>query len=358
MSWSFSLGRLFGSELKVHVTFLVLLGWISLAAWMTEGVSAALQNAIFVLALFACVIAHEYGHAIMARRFGISTPDITLLPIGGMARLSRMPEKPNQEIAVALAGPAVNLVIWALLVVFLDADAGIEELARGSSQGGGLIDQLAIVNLYLLAFNLLPAFPMDGGRVLRAVLSGYMGRRRGTDAAALIGRIMAILFGLFGLSIGNPFLILIAAFVFFAASAEASDVALNDMAARRIASDAMINRYVSLAPTDKLSRAADAIIRTTQHEFPVVDARGRAIGFLSRQAVFAAVSQGEEGDVSAFMSAETPKVSPRAPLRDVLHALGTSADGAVLVCDQDGVLLGYVTRENIAELMIVAGQAN
>ena len=224
MSWSFSLGRLFGSELKVHVTFLVLLGWISLAAWMAEGASAALQNTIFVLALFACVIAHEYGHAIMARRFGISTPDITLLPIGGMARLSRMPEKPNQEIAVALAGPAVNLVIWALLVAFLDADAGIEELARGSSQGGGLIDQLAIVNLYLLAFNLLPAFPMDGGRVLRAVLSGYMGRRRGTDAAALIGRIMAILFGLFGLSIGNPFLILIAAFVFFAASAEASEI--------------------------------------------------------------------------------------------------------------------------------------
>lgn len=354
MGWSLSLGRLFGSELRVHVTFLVLLGWISLAAWLSEGPAAALQNTIFVLALFACVIAHEYGHALMARRYGISTPDITLLPIGGLARLSRMPEKPDQEIAVALAGPAVNLVIWAVLVVVFGTRTGFDQMISGAPAQADLLDQLAMVNLYLLAFNLLPAFPMDGGRVLRAVLSRSMGRRRGTQWAATIGRVMAVLFGLAGLSVGNPFLVLIAAFVFFAATAESNDVAMTDMATTRTASDAMITRYISLLPTDALARATDAIIRTTQHEFPVVDERGRAQGFLSRQAVFAAISQGEQGDVGDLMSVDTPRVYPTAPLRDVLRELGASVDGAVLVCAQDGALLGYVTRENIAELMIVA----
>jgi len=354
MGWSFSVGRLFGSELKVHVTFVLLLVWIGLSAWLAQGPAAAVQNTVFVLALFACVIAHEYGHALMARRFGISTPDITLLPIGGMARLSHMPEKPDQEIAVALAGPAVTLAIWLILTVVFGADAGWSALTNQSVVPAGLIDQLALVNLYLLAFNLLPAFPMDGGRVLRAVLARSMGRRRGTEVAATVGKIFAVGFGLTGLLSGNPFLILIAAFVFFAAASESNDVSMTDMAAARRASDAMITRFVALAPTDPLSRAAEAIIQTTQHEFPVVDGQNRAMGFLSRQAVFAAISQNPDASVADLMSTDTPTILPNTPLKEVLRLLGTAPGGAAMVCAGDGDLKGYITRENVAKLMIVA----
>ena len=214
MGWSFPIGRILGSELRVHLTFLLLLLWIGVSTYVEAGAGAAAVNTVFVVLLFACVVAHEYGHALMARRYGIKTPDITLLPIGGLARLDRMPEKPAQEIAVALAGPAVNLVIWAFLTLVLGAGAPDLMLDGPEQMPTGLLNQLATVNLYLLLFNLLPAFPMDGGRVLRAALSAAMGRTRGTLAAARVGQAFALAFGLAGLVVGNPFLILIAAFVF------------------------------------------------------------------------------------------------------------------------------------------------
>ena len=277
MGWSFPIGRILGSELRVHLTFLLLLLWIGVSAYVEAGAGAAAVNTVFVVLLFACVVAHEYGHALMARRYGIKTPDITLLPIGGLARLDRMPEKPAQEIAVALAGPAVNLVIWAFLTLVLGAGAPDLMLDGPEQMPTGLLDQLATVNLYLLLFNLLPAFPMDGGRVLRAALSAAMGRTRGTLAAARVGQAFALAFGLAGLVVSNPFLILIAAFVFFAASGENNEVALSDMARNRQVGDAMISKFQTLGPDDPLSKASEAIIRTTQHEFPVVDHAGRPV---------------------------------------------------------------------------------
>ena len=166
MSWSFPIGRLFGSELRVHATFFLLLVWIGTVSWMAEGTLAAIMSLLFIIALFACVVAHEFGHALMARRFGIRTPDITLLPIGGMARLERMPEEPRQEIAVAIAGPAVNVAIWALLTVFLGARTDMSTLQTLDDPAAGFLARLATVNLLLVLFNLIPAFPMDGGRVL------------------------------------------------------------------------------------------------------------------------------------------------------------------------------------------------
>ena len=168
MSWSFPIGRLFGSEIRVHVTFLLLLAWIGIAHYQQGGTQAAIQGIAFILALFACVIAHEFGHALTARRYGIRTPDITLLPIGGLARLERMPEKPSQEILVALAGPAVNVVIAAVLILFMNSRFDMEALQRLDNPGLSFIVRLASVNIFLVLFNLIPAFPMDGGRVLRA----------------------------------------------------------------------------------------------------------------------------------------------------------------------------------------------
>lgn len=228
MTWTFPLGRLFGSDVRVHATFFLLLAWIAAGAWIVGGPAAAAGNLLFVLALFACVLAHEFGHALMARRFGIATPDITLLPIGGLARLERMPDKPRQEIAVALAGPAVNVVIWAVLTLILGAKTEISGLLALQDPAQGFLGRLAAINLFLVIFNMIPAFPMDGGRVLRAVLALAMPRVAATRIAATAGQVLAFLFGFLGLTIGNPILVLIAIFVFLAAAAESGDVALRE----------------------------------------------------------------------------------------------------------------------------------
>lgn len=356
MTWSYPIGRLFGSELRVHATFFLLLAWIGAAAWIEGGPLDAALNVVFVLVLFACVVAHEFGHALMARRYGIATPDITLLPIGGLARLDRMPEKPGQEVAVALAGPAVNVVIWAVLVT-LGAETDVEKLAQIEDTGAGFWGRIAAVNLFLVLFNMIPAFPMDGGRVFRAVLSVGMGRVAATRFAAKAGQVLAFVFGFVGLTWGSPVLVLIAIFVFVAAGAEAADVALRDMARHLRARDAMIIHYESLRPSDTLQIASNAIIRTTQHEFPVTDAGGGLRGFLTRNALFAALAEGSPmRPVAESMSRKIPTVPLAAPLDAALDALQDTGAPAVAVTEPSGRMVGYITRENIGELMVISGR--
>ncbi len=184
MSWSFPIGRVFGSEIRIHLTFLLLLAWIAITSASDGGGAAALNSVVFVVSVFACVLLHELGHAIAARRYGITTPDITLYPIGGLARLARIPEKPSEEVVIALAGPAVNVAIVAILLV-LGAHL-TTDINAFNSYGEAFWSQLAVVNLYLVGFNLIPAFPMDGGRVLRALLALRIGRPRATQIAARI----------------------------------------------------------------------------------------------------------------------------------------------------------------------------
>lgn len=355
MTWSFSIGRLFGSQLRVHVTFFLLLAWIGFAAWSEQGWPGAVQNVAFVLALFACVVAHEFGHALMARRYGILTPDITLLPIGGLARLERMPDKPAQEIAVALAGPAVNVVIWLLLVAVFRAPVDGAALA-GDLTGQGFLGQLALVNLFLAVFNLIPAFPMDGGRVFRAALCLWMDRVDATRIAAVAGQVVAFVLGFWGLSSGNPVLVLIALFVFVAANAESQDVAMRSVARALVARDAMITHYQALAPEDSVDAAAMELVRTTQHEFPVLASDGTLAGFVTRTALFSALAGDEPRNrpVAGIMQ-DVPQVGLGTGLEAVLNALYQGA-AAVAVCDRAGRMIGYVTRENIGELMVVKGR--
>ena len=359
MAWSFPIARLFGSELRVHATFFLILLWIGIVGYGQGGPAAAAENVIFILALFVCVIAHEFGHALMARRFGIKTPDITLLPIGGMARLERMPEKPAQEIAVALAGPAVNIVIWAVLLLFLGgAAAPTGDLITSDGTLRGFLGRLASVNLFLAVFNMLPAFPMDGGRVLRAALASVMGRVRATNAAAAAGRTLAFAMGFLGLLSGNPVLILIAFFIFIAAGAEKQDVTMRALSARFSARDAMITSYESLGPDDSLHSAAQALIRTTQHEFPVLDAEARPLGLLPRQAIFAALDDAaaQRRPLGQSDLPPLPCVSLAAPLTEVLDLMHRDSAAGVAVCNPQGQVLGYITRENLGELMILHGR--
>jgi stage IV sporulation protein FB len=355
MSWSFPIGRLFGSEIRVHVTFFLLLAWIAIAYYQQGGTPAAAEGVAFILALFACVIAHEFGHALTARRYGIRTPDITLLPIGGLARLERMPENPRQEILVALAGPAVNIVIAVVLILFMRTNFDLQTLERLDNPGLSFMARLATVNVFLALFNLIPAFPMDGGRVLRAVLAIWYPRRQATDIAAKIGQALAFGFGFLGLLGGNPMLIFIAIFVYLAATAEAHSVGLQDVSRHMGVADAMITRYEALGPQARISDATELLLRTTQHEFPVVDGGGKLRGFLTRNAMIAALSKSGDGTaVLEAMNADVPTVPSSSRLEKALKLLQESGAPAVGVLDATERLVGYVTSENVGELMMVA----
>lgn len=354
MSWSFRIGDLLGSELRVHAAFFLLLAWIGASALMSSGPAAAVISILFIVALFACVVMHEFGHALAARRYGIRTPDITLLPIGGMARLERMPENPKEEIIVALAGPAVNVVIWLLITVVMDVGTAIESLNRIDDPAMNFWGRLATVNLFLAVFNLIPAFPMDGGRVLRAVLSLYMSRPDATRVAARAGQGIAFIFGFLALTSGNIVLLLIAVFVFMAAAAESSDVLTRDKAHDVPARNAMITSFEPLSPSDTLSAAENSLLRTTQTEFPIVDESGVLVGFLTRAQIVKAKEDHFPGwTVSASMTADIPRVLLTTSLETVLQKLREPDIPAVAVNDQHGNFLGYITRENFGEWLLL-----
>jgi Zn-dependent protease len=220
MRWSLKVASISGIEVRIHLTFLLFLAWIWVSYYRVAGLAGAVQGVLFVLALFACVLLHEFGHAFAARGFGIATPDITLLPIGGVARLSRIPDEPWQEFVVAIAGPLVNVVIAGALIFVVHRSAELQQLEYLENPRVELLSRLASVNVMLVLFNLIPAFPMDGGRILRALLAMTMPYARATQIAAWIGQGLAVVFGIFGL-FGNPLLIFIAFFIFAGAQQEA-----------------------------------------------------------------------------------------------------------------------------------------
>jgi Zn-dependent protease len=214
MNASRKLGQVFGIDLYVHWTFLLLPAWVLLSSWGAGGPQLVLFLLAFVGAVFGCVVLHELGHALMARRFGIGTRDITLYPIGGVASLQRMSEKPAEELAIALAGPAVNVVIAAALGAGLALGGAVfapEELFQFAP--GRFLGSLLVANVLLVGFNLIPAFPMDGGRVLRALLSMKLGHLRATEIAVNVGLVAAVLMGVWGYFNGYPMLPVVSLFV-------------------------------------------------------------------------------------------------------------------------------------------------
>jgi Zn-dependent protease len=221
MSWSFKFARVAGIDLKIHLTFVLFLVWIGFTYFSYGGAAAARQGILFILLLFACVLLHELGHALTARAFGIHTEDIILLPIGGVARLQRIPTDPKQELLIAVAGPLVNVVIAALLIYYLGHRAAMSDFDDLNTPRVAMLSKLASVNIGLVLFNLIPAFPMDGGRILRSILAMRMNYLRATQIAALIGQGFAILLGIWGF-FGNTFLLFIAFFVFMGAQQEAA----------------------------------------------------------------------------------------------------------------------------------------
>ena len=352
MAWSFPIGSVKGTIIRIHVTFLLFLLWIGGAHYAQGGADAAMQGVLFIVLLFACVLLHEFGHVFAARRYGVQTPDITLLPIGGVARLERIPEKPSQELVVTLAGPAVNVVIAALLFLAIGGLPSAESMDV-DNPGVGLLARLAAVNVFLVLFNMIPAFPMDGGRVLRALLATRMGYGRATQLAASVGQAVAFALGLLGL-FGNPLLIFIALFVYLAASSEAHAVQLREVSRGMIAGDAMITRFESLSPSSVVEDAVQALIHTTQHEFPVVDGAGRLRGVLTRDDMIKALRErGPDTPVLDVMRSDIPVIEDRRNLDEVLRLMQERGLPAVGITNRDGLLLGLITPENIGEMMMV-----
>jgi Zn-dependent protease len=350
VAWSARLGRFAGIDVYVHVTFLLLLGWIAWSAWVATGsLAGVLDGLVLILLLFLCVLLHEFGHALAARRYGIATRHITLLPIGGVAALEAMPQDPRQEIVVALAGPAVNLAIAALLYLVLEIGGRPGSLLAFDPGGGSLLPTLLAANVILLLFNLLPAFPMDGGRVLRALLAFRMDRVRATVLAARVGRVFAIGLGIFGVTGVNPFLVLIAVFVWLGAGAEAGAAVADTRLARQPAGRAMITDFRVLAPGDPLSRAVDLTLAGAQKDFPVV-LEGRIAGVLSQAAILRGLRDlGAGARVEQVMAAaETADVAtPLAALLDRMR----QADARLVLMTRDGRLAGIVDLDNVAEFL-------
>ena len=354
MRWSVKIARIAGTEVKIHITFLLFLAWIGFAYYQRGGPAAAIDAVLFLVLLFGCVLLHEFGHVLAARRFGIPTPDITLLPIGGVARLQRMPEKPWQELIVALAGPAVNVIIAGVLFLIVGRRIDWSQLEHLLSPSAPMTVRLIVFNIWMILFNLIPAFPMDGGRVLRAVLALFLSYGRATQIAAWIGQALALVFGFIGLVGPNPMLILIALFIYMGASQEAALAQMKEISVGLQVSEAMVTHLVSLPEHARLDDAVEALLRTSQHEFPVLDEREHVVGILTRDDMFAALKKnGLNTPVAEVMQRNLPSVHASDPFEQAFRLMQERGLPVLPVVDQSEKLLGLITTENIGEMMFI-----
>lgn len=351
MSWSWKICKIAGIPIYIHWTFLILIGWL-LWGHIAAGhdVATTVEGIGFILSVFACVVLHELGHALAARRYGVTTSDITLLPIGGVARLQRIPDKPSQELVVALAGPAVNVAIVVILLL-LGVRPGIDPQDTQYLFKERFLPKLLVVNAFLFLFNLLPAFPMDGGRVLRALLALRLEYSRATRIAASIGQFMAILFGFLGLA-GNPMLLLIAMFVWIGAESEARQVlervTLKDIPVRA----AMLTDFKTLKPTDTLGHAAELLLAGSQQDFPVAGDHHSG-GVLTRDALLDGLARlGRHGVVGDAPLRTLGQVDVGESLAPSVARLRERQEPCLQVIER-GQPVGLLTLENIGEYLMV-----
>lgn len=364
MGWSFRVGRLAGIGIYVHFTFLLLLGWVAFSAFLTTGdPMAALTGVLLIGAVFGIIVLHELGHALAARHYGIPTKDITLLPIGGVARLQRIPDKPVQELVVALAGPAVNVVL-AIIFAAIGSAGAILNPEQALSSSGSLVNFLLVINVWLVLFNMLPAFPMDGGRVLRALLAMRLGPNRATQIAARIGQGMAVLFFLVGTGVldpivkpvlapldieTSPMLMLLAVFIWIGAREEARAMRTRSGLAGVPVGAVMIREFAAVDPDETLEAVIRHARRTFQHDYPVVVA-GRVVGLVGRADLRYGLSEfGPNGRVMQVMRKEFPTISPEEPADRGLALLASGLP--VVPVLYYGRLVGLLTAENLAQFL-------
>lgn len=351
MGWSIRVASIAGITVQIHFTFAIFLAWMVLSG-LVQGKphGEVISDAIFTLALFGCVVLHEFGHALTAKRYGIRTKDITLLPIGGVARLEKMPDDPRQELWVALAGPAVNIAIAGAIYLVLKTTADNLTFTATALSGGALLQRLLLVNISLVVFNLVPAFPMDGGRVLRALLAHRLDYTKATQVAAHLGQAIAVLFGIAGFFF-NPFLMFIALFVWIGAAQEAGLVQIKSALAGIPVRAAMLTDFQAVTSNDGLSHVADLILRGSQHDFPVVDGT-LVVGVVTRDDVLRNLVSNRTAHVGDVMRRDIARASDSEMLESALQQL-QSCDCHTLPVVRNGALVGLLTPENIGEYLMI-----
>jgi Zn-dependent protease/CBS domain-containing protein len=339
--------QLFGVPVRLHFTFILFVLFLVLSA---RGAQSMIFNAVYIVALFTSVLLHELGHASVARRYGIRTLDIVLYPIGGVARLERMP-RPKEELWIALAGPAVNVLIAIALGAWLIyMNATLDPRAVASPTDDNLFTRIALGNLILAGFNMIPAFPMDGGRVLRALLARRRPEEEATRIAAGAGRVFAICMGLYGLLSGQFLLLFIAFFVYLAASQETAVVVGRQLTQGVPVRQAMITDYRTLAHGNTIREAANMLLSTSQTDFPIV-LGDQVIGMLGRNALLKGMAvDGPDAYVAGIMERDFKRLHPSMDLNEALPVMAETT--CALVMDGER-LVGLLTRENLSEYLML-----
>jgi stage IV sporulation protein FB len=360
MSWSLRVFTIRGIDIKVHLSFILILFWAAFQ-WgvaMRGGVEGAIWGLVAILLLFVCVTLHELGHGFEAMHFGIKVQDITLWPIGGVARLETMPDKPVQELRIALAGPVVNFLIvlglWLLMELILGKHVSFDPwkvvLGFRYDELESLIDYLIMANLSLGLFNLIPAFPMDGGRVLRSLLAFRISFSKATRIAVMVGQGVAILLGFIGFMSGGFSLILVALFVFWGAGQEGQAAEVRAVLQGVRVRHALSHQIETLAPSDPLSRAVDLTLGTFQSDFPVLDG-DHLLGLLAENDLLKAIGKlGPETPVSRAMRAQFNTVTMDTSLLEAQQAIASSQSSAIAVVATDGQFVGLLTLRDISEV--------
>lgn len=351
MRWSFKMGKIVGIDFRIHVTFFFLLVFIYLSALSQHGPRTALMAVLFICAIFACVLIHEIGHSLIARRFGKEAKSITLLPIGGVATMEEMPEKPQQEIAMSIIGPLINLAIAGILFLFVGQWDGIRVLTMYPNSANTFLSELISINIILAIFNLIPAFPMDGGRVLRGILALKMDYIQATSLAVSIGQGVSLFFIFFGLFF-NIWIALIGVFIYIGAGSEKHEVMLRRVLHKVPASAVMATNFQTLRPDESLSQALEHVYHGCQDDFPVMGESGIQ-GVLTRKEVLSAIHEkGMQMPVSEVMDRDFFSVKPQEPLDKVYHQLLKKHKTAAVVLEE-GLLRGMVCLDSISRYFMI-----
>lgn len=361
MSASLGVGKVAGIKVQIHWTFWLLFVFVGVMVFANEGgITEMAWHFLFVIALFFCVILHEFGHALTARRYGIGTRSITLLPIGGLASLNEIPENPKQELFIAIAGPLVNVVIALILFSFVPLENYIGQKPEilqeqlSTIDGSNFLFYLFFINIVLVLFNMIPAFPMDGGRVFRALLSMRIGRVRATSVAASVGKFLAFLFFIYGLFY-SVILAVIAVFIYFGAHSENISVQQLSLLDGHKVRDAMITKFSVLSPWATLADAVDKILDTTEQNFIVKD-ENETLGILYMEDLSQALNvKGKETSVDEVMETSFRTLDADAPLTDAYRNIQRGSKNFFPVLE-NGALVGVVDMNNINEFLTLRAE--
>lgn len=354
MKWSLKIAKIAGIEVFLHWTFLVLMAFVLISIFSSGEPVAHLGILWSMLLLFLFVLLHEFGHALVGQRLGTKTASITLLPIGGVANMERMPEKPWHELWIALAGPAVNL---GLALIFLSVAFFTESLQdwsiwNGPDQGNSTLANLFSINFILFSFNLIPAFPMDGGRVLRALLALRYERHKATNIAARIGQLLAIGFVLFGL-LNNIWFVFIGIFIYLGAGAEANYESTRSVLSHYLVKDVVMHQFTLLDSTDTLERAVQLLLDGSEKEF-LVKENGVVAGSISRDNLINGLGFfGKSAPISEVMNRNLFRLHPNMALDEAFELFTENQVEICPVIDQEQ-LVGVLNRDNIMEVLLIA----